>query len=257
MKNSTQRTLNLVLIFLCPVAWLNHSPAQTIEMGIIETAGDKVIVHYKLDDPNPNHLYAVSLYSSKDNFIAPLTRVKGDVGTEVKPGSDNKIIWDITSELGAYKGKLTFEIRGRVFIPFVKLTNTNEGQVFKRTKNYPVLWTSGNLSGQVNIELFQGQERIWGENNLPNSGKYDWFVPGSAKKGSNYVLKFTNAKDRNDFVQSKPFTIKPKIPFMFKAAAMLLVGGGIAVAAGGGAKGTTNVITNKEPSFPTWPTTPN
>src|SRR5258706_15906623 len=117
---------------------LFDSSAQTIDMSGVETAGSKVIIHYKLDDTNPNHLYAISLYSSKDNFATPLTRVTGDVGTEVKPGMDNKIVWEITNELGDFKGSLTFEVRGRVFIPFVKLVNFNEGTVFKRGKNYPI-----------------------------------------------------------------------------------------------------------------------
>jgi len=259
MTNMLSNNITWILLIFIGIG-LTHfkSNAQTITTKQVEVQGNKVIVHYKLEDPNSDHLYAIGLYSSKDNFATPLTRVTGDVGTEVKPGPDNKIAWDIKSELGDFKGNLTFEVRGRVFIPFVKLTNLIEGDVFKRGKNYPIVWASGNLTGQVNVELFQGQERIWGENNLPNSGRYDWFVPSGTKKGSNYVLKFTNTKDRNDVVVSKTFTIKPKIPFLLKAAAFIVVGGGVVVAAsGGGGKGTTNIITPKETSFVTWPGLPN
>ena len=204
-----------------------RSFAQNLDIDFIVYIGRNVVVHYTLDDgANSNRQFLVQLYSSQDNFTAPLTRVTGDFGSEVSAGVDKKIVWDITKELGAFKGTISLELRGRVYVPFVKIKDINEDQVFKRGKNYPVNWTSGNLSGQINIELFNADnERIWGENNVSNIGKFDWYIQGNIKKGHDYKLKFTNAKDRNDVVYSKPFTIKPKIPLIVKA------GGVIAVAA--------------------------
>lgn len=208
--------------------------AQKMEINWIEVSGNKVIVHYILDDPNPNHQYLINLFTSQDNYTAALTKVTGDVGTEVKPGKSKSIVWDITSEFPAFKGNLAFELRGRVYIPFVKLSESENAKVYKRGKNYPLNWTSGNLSGQVNIELFKGQDRILAENNVPNVGKYDWHIPGSTKKGSDYRLKFTNSKDRNDVVYSKDFTIKPKVPFLMKLLGLAAVGAAIVVATDGG-----------------------
>jgi hypothetical protein len=54
-------------------------------------------------------------------------------------------------------------------------------------------------------------------------GKFDWYVPGNIKKDNNYKLKFTNAKDRNDVVYSRPFAIKPKIPLLVKVAGVVLL----------------------------------
>ncbi len=235
----------MVLCASSAVCW-----SQTLAVDWIEVAGNKVVVHYNLADANPNHQYLVSLLSSQDNFVAPLAKVSGDVGTEVKPGMDKKITWDITKELGAFKGNLTFELRGRVFIPFAKLVEFNEGKVFKRGKNTPLNWTSGNLSGQVNIELFKGQERIPVENNVPNLGKYDWHIPANTKKGSDYKLKFTNTKDRNDFVVSKPFTIKPKIPAVAKFIGIAAVGYGIYFAITSGSKSTPEKIDPPLPDYP-------
>lgn len=205
------------------------SQAQSIELDFVELSGRRVIIHYNLDDgANSNRQFLVQLYSSQDNFTTPLLRVSGDVGPEVTAGFDKKIFWDITQELKDFKGDVSFEIRGRVYVPFVKILGLGADKVFKRGKNYPINWTSGNLSGQVNIELFNAEgERIWGENNVQNVGKFDWFIPGSTKKGKNYKLKFTNAKDRNDVVYSSPFTIKPKIPWIVKIAAVTAVGTGI------------------------------
>ncbi len=244
MKNS----IKIAVLVMGITAYAN---AQKLNLDWIEVVGDKVVVHYDLEDSNPNHQYLVSLFSSKDNFSAPLTRVTGDVGTEVKPGKDRKVIWDVTKELGAFKGNITFEIRGRVFVPFVKLVEFEEGKVYKRGKNYPVTWTSGNLSGQVNVELFKGIDRVWGENNLPNVGKYQWYIQSSAKKGSDYILKFTNTKDRNDYVVSRPFTIKPKVPLLVKVGVIAAVGVGIKFAAG--SKTDPPAVADDLPSHPTDP----
>jgi Ser-Thr-rich glycosyl-phosphatidyl-inositol-anchored membrane family len=184
------------LAFIFLVVFM-QSVAQKIEIDWIEVSGNKVIVHYNLEDSNPNHQYLVNLFSSQDNFTTALAKVTGDVGQEV---------------------------RGRVFVPYVKLTPFADNKVFKRGKNVQLTWVSGSTGGQVNIELFRGQQRYQVENNVPNSGRYDWHIPAGQKKGSDYKLRFTNSKDRNDFVETKVFTIKPKVPAALKVAGFVVVG---------------------------------
>src|SRR6478609_4866269 len=96
-----------VLLFLITLA--NLSKGQKLIIERIEVAREKIIVHYILDDSNTGNNYQVSLYSSKDNFAAPLTRVTGDVGNEVKPGPQRKIEWNALQELGNYKGPISLE----------------------------------------------------------------------------------------------------------------------------------------------------
>ncbi|MBK7649682.1 MAG: hypothetical protein IPJ20_01565 [Flammeovirgaceae bacterium] len=45
--------------------------AQTIAIKKVELAGEKIIVHYDLEDGNPNNEYKLELFSSVDNFVAP------------------------------------------------------------------------------------------------------------------------------------------------------------------------------------------
>jgi hypothetical protein len=229
MRRLSAKAAGIILCFM--VAVTHQSLSQNVDIDFIELVGRNVVVHYNLDDgANSSRQFLVQLYSSQDNFTTPLTRVTGDFGSEVTSGIDKKIVWDVTKELGSFKGNISLELRGRVYVPFVKIKDIDEGQVFKRGKNYPVNWTSGNLSGQVNIELFNAAgERIWGENNVPNVGKFDWYVQGNIKKGKDYKLKFTNIKDRNDVVYSFPFIIKPKIPFLVKVAGILAIAAGIEV----------------------------
>lgn len=244
------KTLLLALILFSSLT--NKLLAQTINIDFIEFVGRNVVVHYTLDDgEKANRQFLVQLYSSQDNFTTPLTRVSGDFGTEVTAGFDKKIVWDITKELGSYEGTLSLELRGRVYVPFVKL-NLKENQVFKRGKNYPLNWTSGNLSGLVNIELYNGAgERIWGENNVQNVGKFDWFIPASVRKGNQYTLKFTNAKDRNDAVFSKLISIRPRIPLLAKIGAGALIGVAATFVSGSG-----EAPTNEATPYPT-PISPN
>jgi hypothetical protein len=230
----------LIIVFvLCCIAINVFS--QKIAVNKIELSRDKLIVHYTLDDTNPNHNYQVSLFSSKDNFAAPVIRVKGDVGQEVKPGAEKKIEWDILQELGAFKGALSVELRAGVFIPIVKLSAFDAERKYKRGKTYPLLWSSGNMGGQIDIDLYDGQDRIHSDRNIPNSGKYEYAVPGSVKSGKNYRLKFTNTRNRDEYIYSPPFRIVPRIPFIVKAGVLLAVVGGTAVVVGaGGGEGGGN-----------------
>jgi hypothetical protein len=222
--------------------------AQKLTLNRIELVHEKIVVYYTLEDANPNHEYQVSLYSSKDNFATPLVRVTGDVGTEIKPGKDKKIEWNAYQELGSYRGDISVEVRARVYVPFVKITSFDPKRSYKRGKTHPLLWTSGNMGGQVDIELFNGQDRVYGERNIPNTGKYDLFIPASTKPGKDYRLKFTNTRNRDEFIFSNPFRVVPKISFALKAGgALLLVGGTAAIISGLGGGGGKDPGTTETP----------
>jgi hypothetical protein len=208
--------------------------AQKVNIQWVQIIGDKIIVHYDLEDTNPNHEYTISLLSSKDNFAAPLTKVTGDVGNEVRPGTNKKITWDITKELGFYKGDLELEIKGKFYLPFLKLTNFDSSKKYKKGKNYPLVWSSGNMSGQIDIELYNGQDRVHRESNVANSGKYDFLIPNTIKPGSDYRFKFTNTKNRDEVIYSDSFKVGAKIPLAMKIGGIAVIGGAAALLGGGG-----------------------
>lgn len=241
----------IIAIQLVFMTWSGYT--QKLSMDRIELVRDKIVVHYSLEDVNPNHQYQVDLYSSKDNFAVPLTKVKGDVGSEVKPGKEHTIEWSIVLEIGNYVGDLSVEVRARVYVPFVKINGFKEGSVYKRGRSYPLLWTSGNMGGQVDVELYNGQSRVGGDRNVPNTGKYEYAIPGSVKPGKEYRLKFTNTRNRDEFVYSPVFRITPKIPFVIKVGGALAILGGVAFLAGSsGGEGGSDSAKNL-PSFPGLP----
>lgn len=226
--------------------------AQTVIIKKVELAGEKVIIHYDLDDSNPNNEYKLDLYASKDNFIAPLTKVKGNVGPEVKPGTGHKIEWSIIEEYGAYKGKISLEIRGKVYIPFVKLQNFNTGKSYKRGSNHNLGWKPGN-NNPINIELFKGGQRISGEMNQPNNGSHTLYIPSRSKPGKDYRLKITDSKNSEDVLYTGNFTVKPKLPLLLKVLPVLAIGGIVASMGGGGGPEPTP----GDPEIPAPPGLPN
>lgn len=213
-------------LMLLLISWLSIVlpcvKAQTIEIDFVEVDKRKIVVHYTLTDMTNSHrLFMVQLYSSVDNYLMPLKNTSGDCGTEVTPGADKKIIWEITKELQGFKGEIAFELRGRIYVPFVRLKDAESFTQFKRGKNYSLNWASGNLNGLIHLELLDAKEnRIWGENNIPNIGRYDLYIPGHIKAGKNYKLKFTNARDRNDIVYSPEFSIRHKYSTLSKTAGL-------------------------------------
>jgi hypothetical protein len=217
----------------------------------VELAGEKIIVHYDLDDSNLNNEYTLDLYTMRDNFSTALLRVKGDIGSEVKPGKNKKVEWSVFDEWGSYTGIIAVEIRGKVFTPIVKFQEFNIEKKYKRGKSYPLTWRPGNTN-PINIELFKGNQRISGEVNHPNSGSSLLSIPADAAKGDDYRVKVTDTKNPNGIVYTESFQVVPKIPLLIKVIVPLaVVGGAVAGLAGGGGGSGEPVVDDLElPPFP-------
>jgi hypothetical protein len=216
--------MRVILLFVAMFIASASAFAQTVIIKKVELAGEQVIVHYDLEDSNPNNEYLINLYTSKDNYFGALTKVTGDVGAEIKPGTDKKIYWKIRDEYGAYKGKLALEIRGKVYVPFVKLQNFDPNKTYKKGTTYNLNWKPG-ASNPINIELYHGGERISGEMNQPNNGSHSLFIPKHASNGKDYRIKFTDTKNPDEIIYTGYFKVAPKIPMIAK------IGAGVVVAA--------------------------
>lgn len=225
--------------------------SQNVQIRDIELAGKDIIVHYDLEDSNPNNEYILDLYSNRDNFSTALLRVKGDIGNEVKPGKDKKVVWNLSDELGNYKGKVAVELRGKVFTPIVKFQEFNVEKNYRRGKSYPIKWRPGNTN-PINIELFKGTQRIAGEVNHPNSGSSSLSIPGDAEKGDDYRIKITDTKNPSGIVYSGMFKVVPKIPMVVKVIVPLAIVGG-AVVGLGGSGGESGTVPNTELPYPAFP----
>lgn len=210
--------------------------AQKASIKRVEVAGQKIIVHYDLEDSNPANEYHISLYSSQSNFQTALTRVKGDVGNEIKPGSDKKIEWNIVEELGPYKGKLSLEVRGRMFVPVAKISNISTGARLKRGKSHLLVWRPGN-NNPVNIELLKGDQPVSSQPHQPNNGSLQVLIPPHMEIGNDYSFRITDSRDPGNSTQSPTFAVTRKVPLLFKVLPVVVVGGVVAVLTGSGGGG--------------------
>ena len=205
----------VVLILLITIITRTAVNAQEFSIKRLELDGDKLNVYYDLLDSVKGRTYTIDLYSSKDNFVSRLEKVSGDIGLEVKPGSNHKITWSAKEELGsAFDGKVGFEVRGHVYIPFVRLEGLNK--VYKRGKDYPFTWRGGTQQNILNFDLYKGDEKIYPFSNIANVGQTTINLPTSVRPGKNYYFKITDTKNKDQIVNSSHFSVKRKVPFLLK-----------------------------------------
>lgn len=215
-----------------------YSPAQEIEIRQVYLKEGRVHLVYDLHDQVENRTYQLRLYSSKDNFISPLSKVRGDVGMEVAPGKNKEIIWNAREELGTdFQGKISFEIRGRIYVPFVKMDQFNEYKILKRGKSYEVNWTGGRSTNVLTFDLFKEDVKVASFPNIANAGNYTLELPKGLKPGKSYRLQISDKNNKDEIVVSDYFIVKRKTPLLFQALPMGLLLGAIYV-----------VFSNLEPS---------
>ena len=163
--------------------------AQEFSIKKIELTSESVILYYDLIDTVKNRTYTINVFTSRDSYLTPIQKVKGDAGLEVRPGANKKIVWSSKEELGpTFHGDIELEVRGRVYIPFVKFEGFQDGQVFKRGKAKTLTWAGGTRQNILNFTLYKGEEYIDVIPNVANSGSYDMILPTSVKPGSGYFF---------------------------------------------------------------------
>lgn len=219
--------------------------SQQFTIKRVEVAGDKINIYYDLLDDIQQRAYTIALYSSRDNFISTLEKVTGDIGLEVKPGGNRKIVWNAKEELGAdFEGKIGLEVRGRVYIPFVRLDGLNKS--FKRDRPYEITWTGGTQQNILNFDLYKGDNKVTTFPNIANVGHYTLTMPTSVKPGKGYKFKITDTRNKDQIVYSVPFSVNRKIPLLFKAVPIAALGGVIYLLTSGD-KGPQEIPSPPEP----------
>jgi hypothetical protein len=196
---------------------------QQFSIKRLEVAGDRINLYYDLADTIASRTYTITLFSSHDNFISPVQNASGDLGLEVKPGSNKKISWNVKEELGAdFEGKVGLEVRGRLYIPFVRLDGLNKS--FKRLRPAEITWTGGTQQNILNFDLYRGEDKVTSFPNIANVGHYTLTMPTTVKPGKGYKFKITDIRNKDQIVYSAPFTVKRKIPLLLKAAPLIVIG---------------------------------
>lgn len=142
-------TLSLCFTFITVLA-----VAQRITNVTPQTVGDKIIIHYNIEDSKDEQLYEVALYSSRDKFSQALRSVSGNgVGNSVSPGTERVIIWDVLKDVSELKGELTFEVRALVKSRVIEIDKsatvaTRNLAIANKDDAYPVI--SSTLTDYIN-----------------------------------------------------------------------------------------------------------
>lgn len=192
--------------------------AQELKISSVLLKGNDVIIKYDLLDENLEHKYNLSLYSSQDNFVQPLKMVEGDIGIDLGIGGNKQVVWHAREELGEqFKGDVSLEIKGKIYIPFVTLDNFADISSIKRGKDYNVTWTAGRGSNVLTFDLFDKKgEIVHTYTNIANVGEYQMQVPKDVKPGKDYKIRITDQKNKEDVVFTPKFSIKRRVPLYVK-----------------------------------------
>jgi hypothetical protein len=222
---------------------------QQFNIKRVELADQKVTVHYDLTDTVKSRTYSISVYRSNDNYLNPLQQVTGDIGREVKPGINKKFSWDAQTELGAeFSGSVSLEIRGKLYIPFVRFDGFNEYKVIKRLKPYEVTWSGGTSQNILNFDLYKGEKKVLTIPNIANVGHYKLTLPKDVKPGKDYRFRISDTKNKDEVVETGNFIVKRKTPLLLKILPVVALGVGVTFLAGGGDDGPKNIPDPIEPN---------
>lgn len=215
------------IVRLCSALFLlfsTHSYAQEFSVKRIESQQGKITVYYDLVDTLARS-YSVRLYHSGDNFLTAAEHVSGDAGIDIRSGRGKKLIWDTNKQFGeGYTGRISFEVRGRVYVPFVRFEKFEKEQTIKRGVPYEVSWTGGNAQNLLDFELYKGDKKVLTIPNVPNVGHHKITLPKSVKPGSDYRFKISDSRNKDEVVFTNNFKVKPKIPFIVKVLPVAVVG---------------------------------
>ena len=211
------------LLLLITHSWL--SGAQEFSITNVELAGDKLVIFYDLIDTVKNRHYTVHVYSSMDSYLNPLEKISGDAGLEVAPGKHKKITWNIAEELAPdFEGKVGLEVRGRLYVPFVRFTGFEDYGIRKRGVPFVITWSGGTRLNVLNFDLYQEDTKIWTQPSVANTGNFEMTIPTSVKPGRGYLFRISDTKNKDQVVFTSEFAIKRKIPLGLKAIPLLAAG---------------------------------
>lgn len=196
-----------------------QAKGQIIENFRQEIIGDEVNIYFDLIANIEGQIFEVVLYcSDSTTYSQRLYFASGDVGKNVKPGKDKRVVWTNKEELTTYSlDDLTFEIKANIqssSLYFIHPRDRNT--VFKRGTTEKIEWLGGDINESLVIELFRYDTRQKVIANTSNKGNIFWNIPNDLRPGVDYQLKISVANKPSDPVFSSKFQVRRKIPNALK-----------------------------------------
>jgi hypothetical protein len=207
---SSKSALKIVfgLLLLIVTNQLSAQTVSNVSASLEPGNSNNVIITYNLVSTVPNQLFRIEIRSSNDNYGAVLLNVSGDVGDNVTPGNGKRVIWRAREELGLFVGNLSFEVTSVLIVSPLRLNSPRLSDEFSPGNSIPIEWQGGFENSQIKMELFKSN--IFNQNiyTSPNTGKYEWVVPGTIENGTDYKIKLYDTTAPADAVMSNNFSMK-------------------------------------------------
>ncbi len=224
--NFLDMNLRSLIITLVALLLTHTVAAQRITIKRMEQTPEEMIIYYDLESNENAGEYHIQLFSSKDNFLAPLAKVLGDIGIAIRPGINRRISWNAKAEWGnTFKGDLQLEIHGKVYAPFIKVTNLDNGRVIKRAKATTLTWTGDTNNNMLTFSLFRNEELINVFSSMPNIGKAVLSLPHKVKPGGGYYFMIAEPGVKEHQIKTEEFTVKTRYPLVAKIGTAIAVAG--------------------------------
>ncbi len=213
--------LSKVVILFALALGLPLYGQQVVNIEATQMDDQSIRVSYDLEGELPGQLYTVRLFSSANDFQLPLIFVTGDVGEGITAGKGKTINWDVSQELVAFDGALTFEVRALITFSPIEVTHPDQGSMRRGTAN-EITWLGTNLSEYVDIELFRDDKKVRTVARTQNDGAYSWTIPIDVKPGQGYTIKVSSTSS-TQFNKGGYFSIRRRVPLMLKAVPVALL----------------------------------
>ncbi len=145
------------LLFLLALTSYMPSLGQSISNVGFEAIGKTIQISYDLSGEKDD-LYTVTVYVSQDegNWEGPLRFVSGDVGENVKPGSNKQIVWEVLKEREKLSGNLRIKLETSIMSSCKPFTVTHTaGSVAPVTKTVTYGVVETNLTGSKKCWITQ------------------------------------------------------------------------------------------------------
>ena len=216
----------LFLTILSSIAFVHGQELDSISM---EFEGGLVVVKYDFLVGEEGENYELYLYGSHDNFSEPLQYTTGDVGKNIQIGKSKVIRWDAKRELGNFKGDFSLKIKGSKYVPLVTFDNINSNLKIKRGNTFVIKWIPNTKDKEVLLKIQKSNVPISKSQIVENSGLYSWNLPADLKPGDTYSVQILDTKNLIREETSENFTVKRKIPLVYKIVPIAVAGGVAAV----------------------------
>jgi hypothetical protein len=92
--------------------------------------------------------------------------------------------------------------------PTLTITSPNGDENWQKGNQYTITWTSYNVTGNLDIELYKGTTIVNTiETNTPNDGNTTWVIPSTIPQGTDYRVKIKNSDGTVTDFSDNSFTI--------------------------------------------------